>query len=575
MSAKRHLLAAVLAGTTLSVAAAPAGAAGYGCAASAIRGTVLGKAIEPSRIGDLRSCRAAAAPGATLGAPLSAGALVARTDLTGETPASQQAGAIGAVSELRIGALASLPITLPRIELPAGLDAVRIALPQLAEVVPVTGALLRSRAASRGLNVPAADLPAPLGAAAATVTQAVTGVVDTATGVAGTVTGTAGTSLPAAITVDLRPAVEALAATLAAPDVDLLRVAGAYSMARAECIGGTPQLNGKGSLAGLTVLGQELPTDGALDRVLAITTARQVDLSTADLGRIALPAGLSLADPVVGPVLREALRSALAGLPALDVPALVGRVTVTPAAQQREGDTLVQRGPRVQVSVLGAQVADLVLSEARVARNGVACDAAPTVSAASQKAVSCAKRHVTLVDVAERAGHVSLLGAADARYVGEKVAIVFTATGRRVATGVVRPDGFFRAKAPLPPRSIRRGNQARYQAVLDGQRSLRLKLHRRMRIAKMSHRGNRVLIVGRITGPLAPGQEIVIKRRVSCTQDVVVKRIEARRAGAWRVWLPAPRKTDAGVYRATTQVRGAPDNPKLFPTYTLPGYVSL
>jgi hypothetical protein len=159
--------------------------------------------------------------------------------------------------------------------------------------------------------------------------------------------------------------------------------------------------------------------------------------------------------------------------------------------------------------------------------------------------------------------------------VGRTVDIVLTATGKRVASGVVRPDGFFRAKAPLPPKAIRFTNLARYQAVIDGQRSLRLKLHRRMHISRMRHRGGRVIIVGRVAGPVANHEAIVIRRRVSCTKDVIVKRIKPGSDGRWRVTLPAPPNAQAAVYRATTQVLGGEEEPKVFPTFTLPGYVSL
>ena len=62
-----------------------------------------------------------------------------------------------------------------------------------------------------------------------------------------------------------------------------------------------------------------------------------------------------------------------------------------------------------------------------------------------------------LIDVYEQAGRVRLLGAADRRYVGRRVRIRFIGTGRTVAR---------------PP--------ARYDASIGKQRSMKLKLERRM-----------------------------------------------------------------------------------------------
>ena len=88
----------------------------------------------------------------------------------------------------------------------------------------------------------------------------------------------------------------------------------------------------------------------------------------------------------------------------------------------------------------------------------------------------------------------------------------------------MRRDGTFVAKGTLPPTALRHGNRARYQAKIGRERSLRLKLLRRMLVTRLSSRKGKVTIKGRVVLPLGrPIQRITIKRRVSCTKNVVVK----------------------------------------------------
>lgn len=540
-------LAATAAGVASITAVLPASASaagGFGCTAGALSGSVLGQALAPLALaGDAGACRTADG-GTALPSLLGAGAAIARTELAGpaDDVRGQRATSTGGVGALRLGALDALRAALPAPVLPDGL---------------------------RALAVPLPAVPLPAGTSSEPALPGLGGVTGTVTG---TVTGVTGSLLPPSITIDALDAVRALVPQAALPE--LLALDGATATATAACRAGAPVLEGVSRLAGLRVLGQELPTDRVVQQALTVVSGATIPLTGVDLSRIALPAGLSFDDPLLGPVLRTAVQQALAALPPISVPGLPAEVAVTPGDQERSGDALVQRAGRVRVSVLGRTLADLALGEARVSAADVACDT-PPVAPASRLAVECAKRPVTLVDVAEKPRYVSLLGAVAAEHVGRRVSIVRTDIGKVVATGVVRPDGFFRTRAPLPPRAVRSSNDTRYQAVLDGKRSLALKLQRRMRISRMRNLGDRIQIIGKITGPLVPGQEIVIRRRESCTKDVVVRRFTPRRAGAWRVTLPAPTEGQAAVYRATTRVFGADETERRFPTFTLPGYVSL
>jgi hypothetical protein len=226
----------------------------------------------------------------------------------------------------------------------------------------------------------------------------------------------------------------------------------------------------------------------------------------------------------------------------------------------------------VSVSVLGTQLVDLAIGEASVGQDAVTCGA----TGVAQQALECTARRLVLIDVLPGRRRVRLSGAADRRYVGRRVSVFFTATGRRVARATVRRDGTFSTTAPMPSRRIRGTNRARYEARIDDQRSLRLKLRRRMLVRDVRVSADRVRITGRVTRPLArPVRRIVVTRRVSCARSAVVARIRPRRNGTFSVSLPAPPGALAAVYRFGTRVRKTTKNPRTYPTFTLPRYVDL
>jgi hypothetical protein len=99
---------------------------------------------------------------------------------------------------------------------------------------------------------------------------------------------------------------------------------------------------------------------------------------------------------------------------------------------------------------------------------------------------------------------------------------------------------------------------------------------RRMQVTQVTSRSGKVTIRGRISGPLgAPIQRIVIKRRVSCTKNVVVRSLRPDRTGRFRVTLGGPPHQQVAVYRLATKVRKHRGNRKLFPTFTLPRAVEV
>ena len=151
---------------------------------------------------------------------------------------------------------------------------------------------------------------------------------------------------------------------------------------------------------------------------------------------------------------------------------------------------------------------------------------------AAEQALQCTKRRLVLVDVLRRGGRVQLMGVADRRlHRPHRRHALRRRSGAPAAGAGWRGRGSgataCSARRPrCPPAKLRRSNRARYQAVLGREQSLRLKLVRRMALRGVRSAHGRVTISGRVIGPLAdPVAPIVVRRRVSCSRTVVVRRV--------------------------------------------------
>jgi hypothetical protein len=329
--------------------------------------------------------------------------------------------------------------------------------------------------------------------------------------------------------------------------------------ASGHCAGGRPELTGSSRVLGVTVAGQELPVDRAVTQVVNLAGT----LDPSQLSPSALPAPLNqLPASQLQPLLDQ--------LPAVPYDSPV-QVRLTPGSQTRAGGTLTQKGLQIFLAIAGQTVTDLTLGQATISQGDVSCGQA--VSAAQ---LQCTTRRLALIDVLERKGYARLYGAADRRYIGKRVSVVSSWNGKTVARPMVQRDGTFTAKGALPPQAIRHSNRARYQARIGKEKSLRLKLFRRMLVTKMTSAKGKVTIAGRVVLPLGrPVQAITIKRRVSCTKNVVAQKLHPDSKGRFSVTLGAPPSGQAAVYRLATMVRKNAHNPKLFPTFTLPRAVAL
>jgi hypothetical protein len=517
----RSRILAVLAALTapLLAAASPASAADFNCEASALRGTVLGQTLEPVTANRGRpACRPARGGGAGLTDPLAGLPLpvrpVSASLLAAQTNLQGQAGRPVTQTAGAEGGIANVGV---------------LSLPELpVQVIPDQ------------------------------VNQQIEALQPISL-------------LGGTVTVDIRRAVRALLPNGRLPSGDLLRIQGAYSFASARCVGGRPRLTSQSAVTGLRVLGQDLTLNQVVERTLNLVDTTNVDPSNIDLGNVDFVAG-----SLDAATLRPLLQPVLDGLPTISIPATVARVRVTPGQETRTADRLTRTALRVEASVGPLQLLDVTIGEATVSSAGVSC--AESTGTAPQEALRCTQRRVVLIDVLERGGRVRLVGAADPRLAGRTVRIVFRATERTVARARVRRNGSFSTTARLPSRALRSTNRARYQAVVGRERSLDLKLRRRLVITSTRVRGGRVTIRGRVTRPLAgrrSQRRITLVRRVSCRRVQVLRRFLPRRDGTFSVTVPAPPNQSTAVYRLATRVRKVERNPRTYPTFTLPRFVDL
>jgi hypothetical protein len=363
-------------------------------------------------------------------------------------------------------------------------------------------------------------------------------------------------SIPGVGTIDIRAVVRSLLPTF---NGDLVNLRALRAEATARCVSGAPQLTGTSSVAGIAVLGTELPVDRITSRTINLVDSTSIDPSNLTLAQLGVPG----ADITV-------LQPLLDALPTISVPAAAATVRVEPGRRTVAGGVLTQHALDVDITLGGQNVLDLTVGEAIVGATNVNC------GGVADLALQCTSRPLVLIDVLRSKGKVRLLGAASRRFAGRRVKIRFTATGKVVARPRVGRSGIFRASAPVPSRRLRATNRARYRAEIAKQKSLRLKLVRRMLVSSTSVRGRRVTIAGRIVPPLGePVQPVIVKRRLSCGRYRVVKRFTPPASGRFRVMLAGPPSSQAAAYRLQTRVRKFTTNPKLFPTFTLPRYVDL
>ncbi len=575
--ASRRRPALLVAGALLvsAAAASPAAAAGkpFTCEASAVKGKVLtGPVVEPFVANRGKPCATTTAGGnAAALAPAKVRIFGAGTTLTGPAGRTdlQKAAASGGIADLSLGSLASLGLSLPLGQIPLPdlkqtIDISAVTGPINAAIaggLPITLPPLPLRGRLAGLPPLPIPVPVPLPVPLPPVTIPPL---------------PAGTQLPTSLTIDLTAAIRAL---LALPTTDLLDVKSAVAFAQASCANGAPVMAGQRSVAGVTVLGNAINLDTLGDQPILDT--QQIDLSKLDLSQVQIPAIDALTGGALAAVTAQVsavVSTALKALPPIGVPIELARVQVTPGTQTKTADSLTQTALGIKVQVAGQNVVDLSFGEAKVGTAGVDCAVAkpPTSTTAAESALQCTTRKLVLLDVLRKGSRVAINGVADKKLVGRSVGIRFQGDHHIAGHATVAKNGTFKTTVALPRKALRSSDRARYQAVLGKEKSLNLKLQRRMVVTKLTSSNSKVTIAGRVTRPLgAPSQTITLTRRITCKKSAVVKRFKPKANGTFSVTIAAPTGVTSAVYRLSTKVRKTTRNPKLFSTFTLPKGVDL
>jgi hypothetical protein len=370
------------------------------------------------------------------------------------------------------------------------------------------------------------------------------------------------------VSADLRPALRALLRPLSA--VELLRLDSATASATGRCIAGDAAITGTSSTSGAVLAGRPVDLDDRLAQTVELVGAYAIDPSDIDPAKVVQQGG-QLTPAALGALMQPILDA----MPAIPIPATFADVELLPDERLQVGTRRTYRALHVRASAGGAEIIDAVLAEASAGGEG--CSAGPGTpgpESVADLALQCASQHVVLVDVLDTGRRVKLVGAAAGRYVGRSVEIRLAATRAVVARPTVRDDGTFRATGALPAQRIRYTNAARYQASIDDERSLPLKLSRRMIVTRTASTARGTTMQGRVTGPLAQRARITVKRRVSCGRWKVVKRFAMPRNGRFKVTIPRVRGATSAVFRMQTTVGARNPNGRPKPTFTLPRYVT-
>jgi hypothetical protein len=195
----------------------------------------------------------------------------------------------------------------------------------------------------------------------------------------------------------------------------------------------------------------------------------------------------------------------------------------------------------------------------------------------AQLALACSGARIALLEVLQVGNRVRFKGVTSRSDAGRQVPIRLIG-GERVVVARVGPDGLFEITSPLPKRSIRETEKARYVAHLGSSRSPSVKLTRRMTMDALTLTRTSVTIYGQVAKPLPKvKRDIVITERTRCGGPArVVATVRPNTLGNYRATFRRPGNVDSAIYRLRTRVRVDSGSRKAtFRTYTLVRAVDL
>jgi hypothetical protein len=261
-----------------------------------------------------------------------------------------------------------------------------------------------------------------------------------------------------------------------------------------------------------------------------------------------------------------------------------GQVTYTPAAGFSGSDSFTfnaQNADGVAATAtatitVGSPAAGVLTTKIPTKAGGGGPPSTPgiatTPKAVEEVLLACTKRPLVLNDVLIRGGRVLLQGSAAVSLHGRKVKIVFDG-GKQVASAKIEENGEFSTTARLPPVRLRDGNSARYMAEAGDQRSLDLKLTRRLILEppKFSAGAETVTLVGQVLAPLTrPIATVSVQQALACGATTTLGSFKPAADGRFRITVKVPAIAKAGLYRLVSSVAEKPGSKHGFATYSLP-----
>ena len=274
--------------------------------------------------------------------------------------------------------------------------------------------------------------------------------------------------------VDLRPALAALIAPAGPAAVRQRRSA---AEASASCQAGTPATWPAASRIGVALRARhQARHHRARSTATCTLDSQSIDPSNIDLAKVLAPRAST------SPLLQATLQPILDTLPNVEVPALALRVRAAPGAADRTGDQLTRHALHVTSSSPARRCSTRSSARRPWTRTGVSCGSIAAAALglgrsrlhdaqadadrrrpARATASSCRAPPTRAASPARRCTIRSLLGQAHGR----------APEGRQ-------ERAVHRRRVKLPPAALRHTNRARYRAYIGNEKSLALKLERRM-----------------------------------------------------------------------------------------------
>jgi len=197
-------------------------------------------------------------------------------------------------------------------------------------------------------------------------------------------------------------------------------------------------------------------------------------------------------------------------------------------------------------------------------------------TAATSNLLQCTKKGLVLTEVLPAGRRDAIRGVADPKYVGRSVSIRYLATGKTIASTPIGIDGTFAVNVPAAKGKAARGNKGRYQAVIDGEKSVALKRVRRMYTVNVYRAaGGGVYVNGRVTKPFKSGTKVTVQVRRSCGKWNSAKTVRVNGKGAFGALIAVNPADSSVVVRAISRVQKAAKSKRTSGTATLPSAVQL